>query len=76
MIKIERQYMGTTVTQANYREILEKEGREGINFHEKHLKAYLKGFKRFTFGWIRDEKGQRLEPKWHIVKQKITNKVV
>ncbi len=53
----ERRYLGITVTASNYREILEKEGRNGINFHTKHLRAYLKGKTTFTHRWQRDEKG-------------------
>lgn len=54
----ERKYLGVTITATNYREILEKEGRDGINFHTKHLRAYLKGKKTFTHKWQRDEKGR------------------
>jgi hypothetical protein len=50
-MKYERKYLGVTITSQNYREILQKEGREGINFHNKHLKAYLKGWDSFQFGY-------------------------
>jgi hypothetical protein len=62
-----REYLGVTITSKNYREILEKEGRDGINFHTKHLRAYLKGKTTFRHKFLRetvivqDEKGQDRE---------------
>ena len=55
--KYERSYLGVTITSKNYREILEKEGRDGINFHSKHLRAYLQGKTSFRHKFMRDEKG-------------------
>lgn len=55
--KYERSYDGVTITQQNYKEILEKEGRDGVNFHTRHLEAYLKGQKFFTHGYEKDVNG-------------------
>lgn len=74
MIKIERKYKGVTITQANYRDVLQKEGRDGINFHTRHLEAYLKGQEFFRHGYRKDKDGNTISPHWHLVKQ--TNKVV
>lgn len=52
---MKREFTGVIITAENYKEILEKEGREGINFHNKHLRSYKKGYERFSFG--RDAKG-------------------
>ncbi len=66
-MKAERKYLGVTITAENYREILEKEGRDGINFHTKHLRAYLKGSKTFRHKWMRkpeiveNERGEPVE---------------
>jgi hypothetical protein len=60
MNKYTRQYLGITITSQNYREILDREGRDGINFHTKHLRAYLKGKKSFKSG-----------SKMHIVQAKL-----
>lgn len=63
----DRRYLGVTITAQNYREILEKEGREGINFHTKHLRAYLKGKKTFNHKFKREKvlvengKGEKVE---------------
>jgi len=46
-----REYLGVTITSENYREILKKEGRFGINFHTKHLKSYLQGKRTFIHGY-------------------------
>jgi hypothetical protein len=67
MSKESRQYLGTTITASNYREILDREGRDGINFHTKHLRAYLKGKKQFRHKFMREtvmvtnEKGEEVE---------------
>lgn len=73
-----REYTGVTITAANYREILEKEGRAGINLHTKHLQAYLKGKKDFQYGYMRSEDGRVLKDGWgfplkhqHKVKSKL-----
>lgn len=50
MKKYNRKYEGVIITADNYREILEKEGREGIAFHNKHLKAYKRGRNYFQHG--------------------------
>lgn len=76
--KYTRQYLGVTITSENYRDILSKEGRYGINFHSKHLKAYLRGDSYFTYDFERDEEGnvrrnafgQRI-PKEHKVLQQL-----
>lgn len=59
-----RQYHGVTITQENYREILNKEGRNGINFHTKHLKAYLQGKKSFNHDFERSPEGEILRDNW------------
>lgn len=51
----ERKFNGILITSENYRQILNKEGRKGINFHTKHLKAYLRGDSHFYYG--KDLKG-------------------
>lgn len=45
-----RSFKGVLITAKNYREIIENEGRQAINFHTKHLKCYLRGDRSFTFG--------------------------
>ena len=60
----ERSYLGVTITAANYRHILEREERNGINFHTKHLRAYLKGKEVFTHGFQKDENGKTVRDKW------------
>lgn len=62
--KVERRYLGTTVTAQNYRDILNKEGRDGINFHTKHLKAYLQGKTTFRHKFMRDEEGNIVTDAW------------
>lgn len=56
--KFIKRYLGVTITADNYREILNKEGRYGINFHTKHLKAYLRGDTHFNYDYERDEEGR------------------
>lgn len=75
----DREYLGITITAQNYREVLKKEGRMGINFHNKHLRCYLRGDKKFTFGCERDENGTLIRDKWNLrvpkqfnVQQKLT----
>lgn len=68
---MERQYLGITITAQNYKEILEKEGRDGINYHTKHLRAYLKGKTNFKHKWMRDGEGRVItdpwgNPRWNI----------
>lgn len=69
--KYDRQYLGVTITKENYKEIFEKEGRDGINFHTKHLRAYLKGKSYFTHGQEIDSQGDIVGPKIHKVLAKI-----
>lgn len=71
IVKYDREFLGTLITKENYREILEKEGRDGRNFHTKHLKAYKQGKTFFTHGVRVNEKGEHLGPMIHEVKQKI-----
>lgn len=68
--KYTREYLGVTITQANYKEVLDVEGRDGINFSTKHLRAYLKGKKTFVHGYRTDKDGRRY-PLSHIVQEKI-----
>lgn len=65
--RYEREYLGTTITAQNYKEIRDKkDGRQQINFHNKHLRAYLRGYDRFTFGVDNDG-----DPIFHKVQQQI-----
>ena len=72
VIKYDRKYLGVTITAENYRDILTKEGRDGINFHTKHLRAYLKGKAFFTHGFNIDKDGNRTTPKVHRVRASLT----
>lgn len=69
---VERSFGGILVTAKNYRE-LDPEQR---NLENKHLKAYLRGDKYFTFGFSEEpnEFGliQRL-PRVFVVKENIKN---
>jgi len=66
-MKESRRYLGVTITAENYREILEADGRDGINFHAKHLRAYLQGKTTFRHKFMREkslvenEKGEQVE---------------
>lgn len=77
-LKIDREYLGVTVTAKNYREIVgpkgseTEEGRQDLRFHEKHLRAYLKGKDSFTHGWVKDEEGNTVGPQFHDVQQEFT----
>lgn len=55
--KKERNFNGVIITSENYRTILDEKGREGINFHNKHLKSYLQGKTYFGFGYQKDTEG-------------------
>lgn len=68
---MERQYLGEIITSQNYKEILEKEGREGINFRNKHLKMYERGVDSFYHGKEEDENGD-LRPRLNSVEQRMT----
>jgi hypothetical protein len=72
-LKITREYLGTTITAKNYREInpKDKPNRDLRNFHNKHLKAYLAGMDEFQHGWTRHEDGSKT-PNIHPVEQKFT----
>lgn len=67
-----REFLGTLVTAKNYNEIMTKEGRDGINFHNKHLRAYKQGKTYFTHGIRVNEDGDKLGPMIHQVQQKLT----
>jgi len=53
----ERRYLGITVTAENYRELMslaiadKKNPRHEINYHTRHLEAYLKGKETFRHGY-------------------------
>lgn len=61
-----REFQGVIITKENYRAILNSEGRQSINYHNKHLKAYLNGHDRFSHGKYVDG-----TTKWFPVLQKI-----
>lgn len=65
-----RKYLGVTITSKNYNQILKEEGRNGINFHAKHLKAYLQGKKIFPHGYKRNKDGSKTL-QFHKVKQRL-----
>lgn len=66
--EFERRYKGVTVTAQNYRELMEAAEKAGfnprheINYHTRHLEAYLKGKKSFKHGWRYDEEGRITGP--------------
>jgi len=72
-LKITREYLGVTVTAENYREInpKDKPNRDLRNYHNKHLRAYLKGHDTFQHGWVRHEDGSK-SPNIFNVEQKFT----
>lgn len=57
-----KRFNGVLVTSENYRQLLEEGGRDLINFHNKHLRAYLRDEQWFRHGI--EEDGQ---PKMHPV---------
>lgn len=63
--KYTRSYGGVIVSSHNYQEVLKAEGKDKVDFHNKHLKAYIKGRRTFKHG--KDKFG---EPIYHIVDQK------
>lgn len=73
-----RQYLGITVTAENYRELMEaakadgKPPRHEINFHTRHLEAYLKGNEFFRHGNKYDKEGKIVGPAFFKVKQELT----
>lgn len=71
--KSSRKYLGTFIDSSNYKEILEKEGKFALNFHKKHLKAYIKGHDRFKHGKEVDKDGIKTNrPAWHTVQQEVS----
>ena len=62
-----REYGGILVSSKNYQELLQTEGEDAIKFHKKHLKAYIRGKRVFTYG--KNEDG---DPIFHMVEQKIS----
>lgn len=62
----ERRYLGVTVTAENYRELMRlakeagKNPRHEINYHTRHLEAYLKGQDTFVHGFRRDKKTKKI----------------
>lgn len=76
--KYDRQYLGITVTAQNYRELMDAAIKDGknpryeINYHNKHLKAYLKGRDTFTYGFRYDEDGNKVGPAIFKVQEKLT----
>lgn len=59
---VRKKFNGVLVTSLNYKQLLEEGGRDLINYHNKHLKAYLKDENWFQHG--RNEDGS---PKYHPV---------
>lgn len=66
---VERSFKGITITAENYREIMELGGRHELNYHARHLEAYLKGKEIFRHGFRRDKKGKVIGPAFHKVQQ-------
>lgn len=75
--KFERRYLGTTVTAKNYRELMKlaiedgKDPRHEINYHTRHLEAYLKGKEVFKHGFRRDKEGKIIGPATFRVMQEL-----
>lgn len=68
-----RSYLGTIVTASNYREILSAEGKDKIEFHKKHLKAYIQGKSTFYHGFtIPADITEKAKPIMHFVDQEYT----
>lgn len=57
-----KKFNGVLVTSKNYSELLKEGGRDLINYHNKHLKAYLRDEQFFKHGF-----GEDGEPKFHPV---------
>ena len=57
-----KKFNGILVTSTNYRELMDKGGRDLINYHNKHLRAYLKDEQFFIHGV-----GEDGHPKFHPV---------
>lgn len=75
--KYERKYLGITVTAQNYRELMDaaikdkKSPRHEINYHTRHLEAYLQGKTSFRHGFRRDKNGRALGPAYFKVMQEL-----
>jgi hypothetical protein len=67
--KTSRKYLGVLVTADNYRALL-ADG--DINFHRKHLKAYIRGVDEFAHGWNYNEDGDRISKRYFKVQQEIS----
>jgi len=66
-VKFERKFLG---------KLKDFSSKEEQTLESKHLKAYIKGYERFKHGYrnIYNKTGQLIgrEPKWHEVKQQLT----
>lgn len=71
-IKYNREFLGTLITSENYSQILLEKGRDEINFHNKHLRAYKRGKEMFTHGIRINEQGDKLGPMFHKVQEKVS----
>ena len=78
IVKYDRKYLGVTVTAENYRELIalavaaKLNPRHEINYHTRHLEAYLKGKTSFTHGFKRDKEGKAISPAIFKVMQELT----
>lgn len=70
-LKYTREFLGTLITADNYNTILKKEGKSGVVYHNKHLKAYTRGDKTFTHGYEVNSSGKIVGKKTHKVQEKI-----
>lgn len=79
-IKYDRKYLGITITGANYREIMNaaiadnKNPRHEINYHTRHLEAYIKGQDKFRHGWRVNKDGEVTGPAYFKIMQELTIK--
>lgn len=71
IVKYDREFLGIIITPDNYAEILKRGGRDEINFHNKHLRAYKQGKVTFTHGVRVNEEGEKLGPMFHQVQVKL-----
>lgn len=75
--KWERRYLGITVTRDNYRELMRlaelsgKPPRHEINYHTRHLEAYLEGKNYFVHGFRYDKDGDKIGPAIFKVEQEL-----
>lgn len=76
-VKYDRKYLGITVTKENYRELMQKAidagmpPRHEINYHTRHLKAYLKGKTEFRHGYRYSEEGKIIGPAYFKVMEEL-----